>query len=110
MVPLDFSEANRPVVEKANLWAERTEYELHFMHVLIPVDYSYFGAETSLGIGKAELEMTEEQGMEAMDNFLAPMKITVPEKRLVLFWKFFLFPDSGISKRSSSGFTDAGWT
>ena len=23
--------------------------------------------------------------MEAMDNFLAPMKITVPEKRLVLF-------------------------
>lgn len=85
LVPLDFSEANRPVVEKANLWAERTEYELHFMHVLIPVDYSYFGAETSLGIGKAELEMTEEQGMEAMDNFLAPMKITVPEKRLVLF-------------------------
>jgi hypothetical protein len=67
LVPLDFSEANRPVVEKANLWAERTEYELHFMHVLIPVDYSYFGAETSLGLCKAELEMTEEQGMEAME-------------------------------------------
>jgi hypothetical protein len=48
--------------------------------------------------------------MEAMDNFLAPMKITVPEQRLVLFCKFFLFPDTGISKRSSSGFTDAGWT
>ena len=44
LVSLDFSEANRPVVEKANLWAERTGYELHFMDVLIPVDYSYYGA------------------------------------------------------------------
>jgi hypothetical protein len=52
---------------------------------LIPVDCSYFCAETSLRLGKAELEMTEEQGMEAMDNFLESMKIIVPEKRLVLF-------------------------
>ncbi|MBC8259844.1 MAG: universal stress protein [SAR324 cluster bacterium] len=85
LVPLDFSEANRPVVEQANAWAERTESELHFVHVMIPIDYSYYGAEASWGLGKAELELTEEQGLEAMDKFLDSMKITVPEKRVVLF-------------------------
>lgn len=47
LVPLDFSEANRMVVEKAVAWAERTESEVHFVHVMTPLDYSYFCAEAT---------------------------------------------------------------
>jgi len=85
LVPLDFSEANRTVVEKAVAWAERTESEIHFVHVMTPIDYSYYGAEASWGMGKAELEVTEDQGLEAMEKFLSPMQITVPVKQVVLF-------------------------
>lgn len=85
LVPLDFSEANRTVVEKAVAWAERTESEIHFVHVMTPIDYSYYGAEASWGMGKAELEVTEDQGLEAMEKFLSPMEITVPVKQVVLF-------------------------
>ena len=85
LVPLDFSESNRPVVEQANEWAERTESELHFIHVMMQVDYTYYGAEASWGLGKAELELNEEEGLELMEKFLALIKITVPEKRVVLF-------------------------
>ena len=85
LVPLDFSEANRTVVEKAVAWAERTESEIHFVHVMTPIDYSYYGAEASWGMGKAELEVTEDQGLEAMEKFLKPMEITVPVKQVVLF-------------------------
>lgn len=85
LVPLDFSESNRPVVEQANGWAERTESELHFVHVMMLIDYTYYGAEASWGLGNAELELNEEEGLELMKNFLAPMKITAPEKRVILF-------------------------
>ena len=85
LVPLDFSEANKMVAEKAVAWAERTESEVHFVHVMTPIDYSYYGAEASWGMGKAELDVTEDQGLDAMEKFLSPIQITVPEKRVILF-------------------------
>ena len=85
IVPLDFSDANVPVVEEANNWATLNNSELHFVHIMMPVDYSYYGAEASWGLSKAEFDLTEDKGMEAMDNFLANTKITAQEKRVVVF-------------------------
>ncbi len=85
LVPLDFSESNRPVVEEANEWALRTNSEIHFIHIMLPVDYSYYGAEASWGLNKAGFELTVDDGMETMDNFLESMTITAASKRVVLF-------------------------
>ncbi len=85
LVPLDFSDANHPVVEKSLEWAQRQNAELHFVHVMQPVDYSYYGAEASWGLGKVELQLTEENGREAIDKFLESYEIEMPHKRVVLF-------------------------
>ena len=50
-----------------------------------PVDYSYYGAESSWGVGKAELVLTEEHGPKAINEFLSGHKINVPYKSVVLF-------------------------
>ena len=63
LVPLDFSKANHMLVETGMEWAERENAELHFVHVMQPVDYSYYGAESS----KAELVLTEEHGQKAIN-------------------------------------------
>lgn len=85
LVPLDFSKANHMLVETGMEWAERENAELHFVHVMQPVDYSYYGAESSWGVGKAELVLTEEHGQKAITEFLSGHKINVPYKSVVLF-------------------------
>ncbi len=68
-----------------------TDYVVHHVHcplyiskktsasnnkiILVPLDFS----ESN------RLELNEEEGLELMEKFLAPIKITVPEKRVVLF-------------------------
>ncbi len=85
LVPLDFSNANHMLVEIGMEWAERENADLHFFHVMQPVDYSYYGAESSWGVGKAELVLTEEHGQKAITEFLSGHKINVPYKSVVLF-------------------------
>jgi len=48
-------------------------------------DYSYYGAESSWSVGKAELVLTEEHGQKAITEFLSGHKIKVPYKSVVLF-------------------------
>ena len=55
------------------------------IHVMQPVDYSYYGAESSWGVGKAELVLTEEHGQKAITEFLSGHKINLPYKSVVLF-------------------------
>ena len=73
------------LVEIVMEWAERENAELHVVHVMQPVDYSYYGAESSWGVGKAELVLTEEHGQKAITEFLSGHKINVPYKSVVLF-------------------------
>ena len=66
-------------------WAKRDNAELHFVHVMQPVDYSYYGTESSWGAGKTELVLTEEHGQKAITEFLSEHVINVPYKTVVLF-------------------------
>ena len=82
LVPIDFSEVNKPLVKIADEWAQRTGAELNFLHV--EEDYTYRFIDTSIqNVFHTNDEKIKESVRNHMESFIAEQNVSSPHKCMI---------------------------
>ncbi|MCB1121047.1 MAG: universal stress protein [Verrucomicrobiae bacterium] len=82
LIPIDFTEVNKPLVRMADTWAQRTGAKLYFLHVVSDLTYRFI--DTSIqNVFHTNDEKIKEVIWKHMESFIAEQQVTAPHTCLI---------------------------